>query len=102
MQNGMLPEYFSKDMVNRITQNSNHEHFTRQTEDLRLPAVRHEFARNGISYKYPSTLNNMPANFKEKIQTHSLNGFKFYFKRVTVDAYGGECDVPDCYVCQRT
>jgi len=100
MYNSMLPDYFQNDMLNRLNENSSHIHFTRQAHHLRLPAVRHEFARCSISYKYPLTMNNMPHNFKSKLATHSLNGLKFYFKRLTVESYQSECNIPNCYVCQ--
>jgi hypothetical protein len=100
MYNEILPEYFLVDMMNRLNENSNHDHYTRQSNDIRLPAVRHEFARYSISYRYPSILNNMPSNFKEKFSTHSLSGFKIYFKRLRIASYHTNCIIPNCFVCQ--
>jgi len=98
LQNNMLPEYFQQ-LMNQRRLGENHNYPTRQRSNLRLPAVRHEFARNSISYKYPLVMNNMPINFKEKIATHSLFGFKYYFKRMTIQSYENECNVQNCFIC---
>jgi hypothetical protein len=100
MYNKILPDYFLVDMMNRLNENSNHEHYTRQSNDIRLPAVRHEFARDSISYRFPLVCNSIPPNFKEKLSTHTLHGFKFYFKRMRIASYQTNCTIPNCFVCQ--
>lgn len=97
--NDLIPTYFSDNLSPR--ENIIHEHNTRYAHDLRLPAVRHEFARNGIRYKFPFMFNNMPEHFKDKIYTHSLFGIKFYFKRKTIETYDTVCRIPNCYICQN-
>lgn len=97
MQNNMLPDYFLVDLKNSLFRT--HEYSTRHANSYLLPAVRHEFARHSISYKYPFTINSMPENYKEKLCTHSLHGFKFYMRRLAVGSYGEECSILNCYVC---
>ena len=100
LQNSMLPDYFQIDMNQRLLNvSSSHSYPTRQGNNLRLPSVRHEFARNSISYKYPVVMNNMPTCFKEKIATHSLFGFKYYFKTTTLQSYVNDCNLPNCFIC---
>ena len=72
-EHSMLPHYFITEMKNYFQQNT-HGYLTGQTNNLKLPIVRHEFAKHCISNKYPLIFNNMPKNIKEKIYTHSVNG----------------------------
>ena len=97
----LLPKYFYKNVDYSVP----HLHLTRQVDQLRIPSVRHEFARNGISYRYPIIYNNLSENlktFKAKISTHSLFGFKFYIKTERIKSYKSECHIPDCYNCQNS
>ena len=97
----LLPKYFYKNVDYSVP----HLHLTRQVDQLRIPSVRHEFARNGISYRYPIIYNNLSENFKnfkDKISTHSLFGFKFYIKTAIIQSYKSECHIPDCYNCQNS
>jgi len=96
LENNMLPEFFVSKFSMR---DPIHEHQTRNANNLRLPAVRHDFAKHGISYRFPSIFNNMPENFKEKIYTHSYCGFKRYIKFKFLDSYPVDCEIPNCYIC---
>lgn len=98
--NKLLPLYFYSSHF--LTDNIAHDYETRQADDLRLPAVRHEFARDGMSYRYPLTYNNMSLELKEKFTTHSLTEFKFYVKREIIDSYDPNCYIPNCPICGRT
>ena len=48
LQINMLPVNFTSDMINRLNTYRNHIHFTRRVNDVLLPTVRHEFARQDI------------------------------------------------------
>ena len=98
--NKLLPLYFYSSHF--LTDNIAHDYETRQADDLRLPAVRHEFARDGMSYRYPLTYNNMSLELKQKFTTHSLTEFKFYVKREIIDSYDPNCYIPNCHNCGRT
>ena len=95
--NDMLPKYFSSKLFFRYPTLQNR--CTRQSNNLRLPAVSHEFAKCSISYKFPKTFNNMEPTTKEKIDTHSLSGFKNYVKQKLLQTYPTECKITNCYVC---
>ena len=93
-----LPDYFNKLSPDDELPQS---YITRQYGQLRVPAVRHEYARNSITYRYPLIYNTMPAIYKEKIFTHSFFGFKFFIKRKLLESYETVCNIRNCYVCQN-
>lgn len=99
IHNLTLPHYFCN--MHTILLSNTHRYSTRNAINLKLPFVRHTFATHCISYKYPKTLNSMPIHFKEKIHTHSFQGFKFYIKKIIVNSYVNECITPNCYSCQH-
>ena len=94
----LLPDYFQK-----LSSENEHQHSyeTRQADELRVPAVRHEFAKGSITYRYPVIHNAMPDDFKDKALTQSFSGFKFYIKRNFIDAYPTTCDIQDCPSCNN-
>ena len=83
--NRQAPDFFMK-LINPFAP-AIHDHNTRHATDLRLPAFKHEFARNSIKYRFPNIFNDMEDDLKEKFYTHSLFGFKFYFKRTVLESY---------------
>jgi len=97
----LLPHYYIS-QINSKLETKKHIYDTRNDTIFRLPAVRHNFATHCISYTYPYILNNMPTNIKEKLKTHSIDGYKFYIKRKFIETYSGECVIPNCYSCQFT
>ena len=76
--NHILPKYFIDLLPLSPTEHHNYE--TRQVHRFRLPLVNHEFAKQSIKYRYINNLNNMSVNYKEKLHTHSQDGFKRYIK----------------------
>lgn len=100
LHNNLTPTYFTSKFIH----NNDPIHFysTRQTGQLRVPAVSHDFARYGISYRYPLIFNNMPHTLKEKIFTHSFFGFKFYYKHTTFNTYDPICHIRNCYICSNS
>ena len=97
--NNMLPEYFLSEMLQRNTHVFNVSERFRDT--YRLPAVSHEFARYSISYKFPKTYNEMNPNFKTKIFSHSMYGFKNYVKEMFIQSYDVTCSNRNCYICNN-
>jgi hypothetical protein len=100
-ENGLLPEYFLT-LVQDLKNSNRLNRVTRQQFQLRIPRIRHEFARQGIKYRYPKIMNNIDRNIKDKISTHSYDGFKLYFKRATINEYIDVCLIENCYICGRT
>ena len=78
--NNVLPDYFLSEMLLRNTFILNQS--LRSNNTYRLPAVSHEFARHSISYRFPKIFNEMNQNIKDKIYTHSLDGFKYYVNNI--------------------
>ena len=67
-----------------------HYYETQIAGQLRLPLIKHEFAKQSIKYRFIKTLNNMSITYREKLETHSLDGFKKYVKNSTVASYSAE------------
>lgn len=97
--NDLLPDYFSSKMFFRSHTYDRHHYTTRQTYNLHTPAVRHDFARCSISYKFPKFFNSIEPIIKAKIDSHSFSGFKNYVKNKILDNYNVICNIPSCYIC---
>ena len=95
--NKMVPEYFIS-ILNSVG-TSIHDHETRHAADFRLPAVRHEFARDSIRYRFPSTYNDMEQEYKNRIYTHGFAYFKSYVKLNITQNYDPICHIEDCHNC---
>jgi hypothetical protein len=95
----MLPAYLSS-LLPMPSNVAIHTYETRNATVPRIPIIKHKFAKQGIRYRYLTTLNSMPSEYKEKLRTHSFDGFKKYFKIKTVYSYNMSCDIQHCYVCR--
>ena len=95
--NTIIRCYFLSEMLLRNTFILNQS--LRSNNTYRLPAVSHEFARHSISYRFPKIFNEMNQNIKDKIYTHSLDGFKYYVKQNFLQSYNVNCDLTNCYIC---
>ena len=63
--------------------------------------VKHEFAKKSLKYIIPKLICNTPISIKDKVYTHSLEGFNLYVKRYYLNNYTFTCDNPHtCYTCQ--
>ena len=76
--------HFLKDTTFNIN-NQIHHHNTRISSQFHLPRVKHTFAKNCIRYSLPILLKNTPECIKEKLYTHSPNGFTYYIKIHTLN-----------------
>jgi len=95
--NNILPEYFNDALI--LNPDHTHPYLTRSSHHLRIPQIYHEFARQSIRYRFVKTLNGMSDQFKSKLTTHSLQGFKSYVKKSFLSSYSMHCDIINCYVC---
>ncbi len=102
--NDKLPEYFNKanDDFNLITNNDVHEHNTRQRNRLHIIRTNHKYAEKCIRHSIPHTINNTPDIIKNKINTHSLQGYSKYIKNTYIQGYNENCTIHNCYICGRT
>ena len=99
LENGMLPEYFHSGIFVRA--NTVHDHQLRQSNNYHLPLVRHEFAKSTMPFKISDLFNKMEPLIKDKIYTHSFDGFKKYVKSEIIVNYSTICQIRNCYICNR-
>ena len=77
-------------------------YFTRNIYELYKCRIKHDFARKSLRYNLPVTVNKTPIHIKSKLDTHSLQGFTWYFKKQTIDNYIDTCHLENCFVCENT
>ena len=97
LENNLLPDYFHTDLF--VRNSSIHRHGTRTSSHFRVPRAKHEYAKQSISHTIPNAYNNCPDLIKNKIYTHSLQGFTNYIKNYFVENYNEICIIQDCFVC---
>ena len=100
IENHIIPEYFKSSMFTR--QNQIHQYGTRHSSNYVVPHRKHAFARHSVRNKIPAIFNESPACIKEKIYTHSLQGFSKYLKSYFITKYADNCNIPNCYICQKS
>ena len=54
-----------------------------------------------IRFSLPILLRNTPPPIKEKVSTHSYDGFKSYVKKYLINRYKEHCNIKNCYVCSE-
>ena len=77
-----------------------HSHNTRTRNDIHIRPALHEFAKRSIRHDIPRTVNDSPHIIKDKILTHSLQGFTNYTKAHYLQSYLSQCMEINCYICQ--
>ena len=96
-EHNSLPKKF--DVFNLRLNSEIHAHSTRNQNKLRIPFVKHNFAKACVRYQLPKTVNSMPRSITNKVHTHSFNGFSTYVKFIFLDTYATDCNISSCYVC---
>ena len=79
-----------------------HNHDTRNHNQIHIQAVHHSFAKRCIRHTIPRTVNTTPVIIKDKVTTHSLQGFTNYIKTHVLQSYNNQCALPNCYICRHT
>ena len=97
--NKTLPAYLQSWSI--ISNAAIHNHDTRTKSELSLYRAKHEFAKKCLRHNLPLTLNNTPSIIKDKLHTHSLQGFANYAKHQFIMEYQDTCTRVNCYVCAR-
>ena len=70
--------------------------------NFQLPKISKRFSENRLAFYIPRLLNeNFPQIIIEKIKTHSLRGFAFYYKKYIIDNYDINCNIENCFVCRN-
>ena len=86
-----------------ITTNAHvHNYNTREYACIHKFKVKHEFATKCLKYNLPKLINDTPERVKDKINTHSLQGFINYGKNDMIHKYGNICIIQHCYTCLQS
>ena len=71
-----------------------------------LPTIHDPFITNlqkkCIKYNLPKLINDTPKIVKDKINTHSLQGFINYGTHDMIHKYSNICFIQHCYICQQS
>ena len=86
---GILPKYLQN--WNFIPNSKIHNHNTRNITTLHTFKTKHEFAKKPLKYNLPYTINNTPHIVKDKVNTHSIQGFSLYVKQYLIRKYNTNC-----------
>lgn len=95
-ESGLLPNYFYS-ICSRHS--DNHDFSTRNSNNFQLPLIKLSLAKFSVRYRLPIAYNNCPNIIKEKIYTHSYQGFTNYIKNHTLNKYLDNCSRRNCYIC---
>ena len=96
-KHNLLPDYMLN--FNVISGNEVHLYNTRHRSLLRPDPAHMKLTEGRIEVLLPKIINATPRNILDKIDTHSIEGFKSYVKMLLIDAYNTACQVPNCYIC---
>ena len=80
-----------------------HEYNTRSRNHIHRGKASHTFAFKSLRHNLPLVVNDTIPEIIEKIDTHSLHGFAGYIKYqyTGIDKYNEECNIENCYICNR-
>ena len=94
-----LPEYLLK--IPFVLNRNIHSHDTRARNELYATKPIHEYAKKCLRHDIPKVINKAPSMYKDKFTTHSIEGFSWYIKLKTIEAYTVTCTIQNCYICSR-
>ena len=97
-EQNQLPAYFTNMF---LPQNVEHGHDTRQRDQDRPQRPNKSSSDKMIRYYMPTFLETIPESIKEKVETHSIQGFVAYAKYVFINDYIFECADPNCWPCNN-
>ena len=72
---------------------------TQETNKIYTYQIKHEFAKKCLRHNLPLLLNNLPEKVKQKLMSHSNQGFVNYVKLYFLQSY--EDTRQNCYVCMQ-
>ncbi len=78
-----------------------HDHNTRSRRQVHHGRPSHVFAKKSLRYNLPIVVNSTISEITDKINTHSLPGFAGYIKNHYLSMYQEECQILNCYICNR-
>ena len=98
LEKGTIPHYFQNMF---ITITSTHSYHTRFRHLPDLPQSITTTGSNCIRYTLPKYLLDTPACIKDKVATHSPQGFSNYIKQYLINQYSETCTIVNCYICNQ-
>ena len=81
----VFPQNWDLD-TNYAQSESIHNYNTRGKAELIVPRPKSKLSKSALSYKIPFTVNKSLVRIKEKVNTHSYDGFSKYIKRTCIEA----------------
>ena len=78
-----------------------HSYTLRATYVRNAPGSNTPSGQKCIRHYIPSVVNKLKPGILDKVSTHSLQGYAFYIKRITITEYKIECVKRNCYVCNN-
>ena len=97
-ENSKLPHYFTH---MSFTIDPQHSHNTRFKHSINLPKPDTKTGGKCLRYILPKTLQKTPSCIKDKVKTHSPQGFSNYIKQYYISNYREHCVIENCYICIR-
>ena len=94
-----LPAYLQHWQL--ITNINIHNHKTSRQHEIHIVGIKHSFAKRSLKHNLPIPLNDNPQIVKDKLYTHSLQGFVNYAKYNFINKYQNSCAIVNCYICMR-
>ena len=99
LRHALLPTYVAN-MFQEFTRN--HDHDTRQDLILEEPNTNSSNGENCIRYLLPRIINKTNPVIINMIDSYSYLGFVKYLKNDMISNYVVICNIPNCYICNRT
>ena len=75
-----------------------HDYNTRHNNNLSTSSYKHSFSQKFIQYAIIKCVNDLPADIRSKLETHSLSNICLRFKIPHINSYI-TCSISNCYVC---
>ena len=97
-KSGNLPHYV---MHMFSTEHNVHRYNTRSNSILNHPVTNLFGSENCVRYHLPRQVEETDSNILEKVDSHCYTGFSIYLRKICVQSYKSECNLPNCYTCQN-
>ena len=97
-KNNILPFYVSHMFSDYSVP---HSYPLRSTYVLNAPGSNTPSGEKCIRHYLLSVVNKLKPDILDKVSTHSLQGYAFYIKRITITEYKMECVKRNCYFCNN-
>ena len=78
-----------------------HGRDTREKTKINTYQIKHDFARICLRHNFTLLLNILPEIVKEKLMSHSTQGFVKYVKLHFLQSHEVTCTRQNCYVCMQ-